>query len=655
VVAPPPLRWVIERCLAKDPMERYSHTTDLYRELRSLREHLSEASTQAPTRPETAAHAPAARTSRMTAILASCGALIAGFVIALLAIPPDAGMENHRFVPFATEEGFESGAVWSPDGKTIAYSGSVNGVSQIYTRGVGGTTPVQVTRSAVSCNDPFWSPDGTRIYYTAATPAPSLWTVGAAGGAASQVLPDVYRAAISTDGSTLAFLRFETMATTTLRLHLWLSSPPGAPPRQFEPPPLGGMRYYDGYVQFSPDGKTLGFAMQMWDGKPEFWLIPFPSGAARQPFLSWKQWVAINQFRWMPDSRHVLFSYRPPQSPGMHLWIADTAGGSLLPVTTGGGNEIYPGVSPDGRTLAYTAYESQADLVEIALEGGGIRNVIATSRNESGMHWSPSGREFVYVTDRSGAPEIWISEANGTRSWPVVTQKDFGQDTNVNFAKPQFSPDGQRVAYSRLGSVQGKSGATWISPVGGGTPLRAVAESEENPQSTGSWSPDGNSIAILISRSGVLGVAKAAVGGGGHAEILKEKVGQGDVQWSPKGNWILFSTADALAIISPDGKTERILSQRKWPGYTWSKDGSTVYAVRSEKRHYTVVSIPLDGGGEKTLTEFDLPPGATLRPDLSLSPDGKSLGSAVNHTSGDIWLLEGFHAPGGLRQRLWRW
>src|SRR5207237_600987 len=35
--APPPLRWVIERCLAKDPVERYSHSTDLYRELRGER------------------------------------------------------------------------------------------------------------------------------------------------------------------------------------------------------------------------------------------------------------------------------------------------------------------------------------------------------------------------------------------------------------------------------------------------------------------------------------------------------------------------------------------------------------------------------------------------------------------------------------------
>jgi serine/threonine protein kinase len=40
--APPPFQWIVERCLAKEPAERYASTLDLARELRSVREHLSE-------------------------------------------------------------------------------------------------------------------------------------------------------------------------------------------------------------------------------------------------------------------------------------------------------------------------------------------------------------------------------------------------------------------------------------------------------------------------------------------------------------------------------------------------------------------------------------------------------------------------------------
>src|SRR5678816_458337 len=40
--APAPFRWIVERCLAKDPEDRYAATRDLARDLKSVREHISE-------------------------------------------------------------------------------------------------------------------------------------------------------------------------------------------------------------------------------------------------------------------------------------------------------------------------------------------------------------------------------------------------------------------------------------------------------------------------------------------------------------------------------------------------------------------------------------------------------------------------------------
>ncbi len=42
--APAPVRWIVERCLAKDPEERYASTKDLARDVKSTRDHLSESS-----------------------------------------------------------------------------------------------------------------------------------------------------------------------------------------------------------------------------------------------------------------------------------------------------------------------------------------------------------------------------------------------------------------------------------------------------------------------------------------------------------------------------------------------------------------------------------------------------------------------------------
>ena len=48
LTGPPAFRWIIERCLAKDPRDRYDSTVDLYRDLEQLRRRQSELSSSAP-------------------------------------------------------------------------------------------------------------------------------------------------------------------------------------------------------------------------------------------------------------------------------------------------------------------------------------------------------------------------------------------------------------------------------------------------------------------------------------------------------------------------------------------------------------------------------------------------------------------------------
>ena len=177
---PAPLRWVIDRCLAKDPSRRYSSTADLCRHLQDIRDHLSEILS---TDPGTAL--PDQTRRRGAAAIWALGAaaiaivLIAGFAAGAIGMRRHAAAFAFQFTPFATEVFDETEPSWSADGQTIVYSAEVNGVYQIFARKLDAAVPVQITKAPSPCRHPFWSPDSARIYYWSAA---GLWSVGAAGG-----------------------------------------------------------------------------------------------------------------------------------------------------------------------------------------------------------------------------------------------------------------------------------------------------------------------------------------------------------------------------------------------------------------------------------------------------------------------------------------
>ncbi len=231
---PAPFRWAIERCLAKEPAQRYDTTRDLFLELRQLRDHASEitagsATGMAPVR--------AKRRSRF-ALGALAAGLAAGFLLAALWL--EAPLAPPRYVPLATEPGIQTMPAWSAAGDRITYSAEVDGIFQIFTRKIGSSTPTQITRQSASCFLPFWSPDSTRIYYIVNRGVldRSLWSTGVAGGDAEKVLDGVARAALSPDGKTVVVSARQPDNTYALML----SSPPGAPPRPFPQGLISQMR-----------------------------------------------------------------------------------------------------------------------------------------------------------------------------------------------------------------------------------------------------------------------------------------------------------------------------------------------------------------------------------------------------------------------------
>src|SRR5207302_302264 len=131
----------------------------------------------------------------------------------------------------------------------------------------------RITNARVHCSLPFWTPDGSRIYYVSQR---QLWSVGIAGGTPRSVADEVTSAAISPDGRTLALARGQAGDAG-----VWIASPPGAPPRRYQSAPFPQHISLAISPQFSRDGSKLAVVISQRTAasEPELWLLPMPSGS----------------------------------------------------------------------------------------------------------------------------------------------------------------------------------------------------------------------------------------------------------------------------------------------------------------------------------------------------------------------------------------
>jgi len=635
---PGPLRWQIERCLEKDPRERYGATIDLYHELKSLRDHLSE--TSFATDPALRLRPFRKTRQKVFAALLILFGLVAGFVGGLFYPLPDQ-TGQYSYTPLATNEGFESYPAWSPDGKSVAYIAEVGGVLQIFTKSLQSGNAAQITRSERDCFMPIWSADGASIYYVnygMEGGKSDLWVVSAAGGSPQMVQENVMSAALSPDGQSLFTFRNET--ESGFAFSLWHASPPAAKPRRFLKPPFDTQRFVDASMLFSPDSSQI-IARLNQDKRPEFWRIPYPDGdPVKIDFLMSHE---IKGFSWFPDGRHAVISGSMADDlQSSHLWLLDTRTGSTKPITGGISSEIVPAVSPDGKKIAFTAFEGQRDVVEISLDGT-IKDLVATDRDEKAPAWSPGGNQFVYVSNRNGKDEIWMKSMLEGSERPLITEKDFGSEPTQLFSRPSFSQDGQRIAYHR----SAKDGsAVWVSHISGGAPVRL--NDEKHDQFTPTWSPDGNWIAYILFSGGKFSVAKSRIGARGNSTIIKQDIIYFQPQWSPAGDWISYQTENGLHLVSPDGRNTRLVSKDLWLTNGWSGDGKIMYGIRqTDSRRLTVASIDVATGEEKMIADLGPSPALLGGPGqtiigFSMAPDGKRFATSLLRAKGDLWILEGF-------------
>src|SRR5262245_25626582 len=209
---PAPVRWILERCLAKDAEDRFGTTKDLARDLASIRDHLSEASL--PDSGTGKLPAVAARRERRAiwpaiAVLAALAAGIAGLYGGRRLWHED----PPTFKQLTFRRGTIASARFAPDGQTVFYSAGWEGrpmeiyisrpespesrpfglaLAEVLAVSTNGELALSLNRRAI---DPFIR-GGTLARLSMA-----------GGGSPREVLNDVMWADWSPDGKQLAIIR----------------------------------------------------------------------------------------------------------------------------------------------------------------------------------------------------------------------------------------------------------------------------------------------------------------------------------------------------------------------------------------------------------------------------------------------------------------
>jgi Tol biopolymer transport system component len=275
---------------------------------------------------------------------------------------------------------------------------------------------------------------------------------------------------------------------------------------------------------FSPDGRMLAFTRTA-SGVPvpfgiaELYVIPLssslaPAGAPKR--LTFDNHLALSP-TWTTRRQIIFASDRA--GTGSLLWRIDVAGGAEpRRVESVGEDASVPAVSPKGDRLVYTRGSPGANIWRIELSPTKNQNnasdvkrspLVTSSRRTNGARTSPDGSRIVFASNRSGAGEIWLSDASGQNVRKLTNLK-------AHSASPRWSSDASVVFDS---TVDGHWDVYVIS-TDGGRPRRLTSGLGDS--SAPSWSRDGQWIYYMSAREEDVEIWKTPVSGGKPVQVTRD-------------------------------------------------------------------------------------------------------------------------------------
>lgn len=239
----------------------------------------------------------------------------------------------------------------------------------------------------------------------------------------------------------------------------------------------------------------------------------------------------------------------------------------------------FPGTN--GRIVFDNLFSGSPQIYSVHPDGTGLRQL--TDLPEGSGAWQPrvsaDGRSIVFVVSTDGEnDQVWLMRSDGTHQRPLAQEPDWSQ------GGPGFTPDGERIVYSRCG---GYVPPYWtcriVSVRRDGTGMRTIVGGTWHPAEP-VVSPDGSTIAYVSDKGGYDARLWLVDADGSDPRTIGPTFGVERLSWAPDGSRIAF-TGDfrngAVHTIAPDGSDlEVVVPDAIFPA--WSPNGRWL-VYRSER------------------------------------------------------------------------
>ncbi len=355
--------------------------------------------------------------------------------------------------------GYEMFPRFSPDGKTIAFTGQYDGNTEVYTIPVTGGEPLRITYTATNRRDDLgdrmgpnnmvmtWHPNGQQIVYRNRISSSfdgKLYQVNKGGGLSDVIpLPEGGFCSYSPDGKLLVYNRVMREFRTWkyyeggMADDIWIYNAEASSVENItnnKAQDIMPMWVGDNIFFISDRDRTMNIFVYNTKTKQTNKVTNFTEYDVKFPSVHGNMIVFENGgyiYKMDADSR---------QPVKVNITLASDNIYARSEIKNGSGYITAASLSPDGERVVITA---RGEVFDLPADKGVTKNITRTpGAHERNAQWSPDGKYIAYISDETGETELYL-QALGSGEKIQLTKAN---DTYIRSFK--WSPDSKMIIYT---------------------------------------------------------------------------------------------------------------------------------------------------------------------------------------------------------------